>query len=118
MQSILEDVGVPPMQVTTRSTTIGRPTVHDIPVSLKLALVDSDGIAYRDFRRTLPARWARVWVELLAAYATLGTVLAVLVISNPMGIVAFAAAALGALLIGYTIAYISNFLHEAAHYNL
>ena len=98
--------------------TRSRLTVHDIPVSLKSTLVDKYGVTYTEFRRQLQPRWVRVWVELLAAYGVLVVALAVLVAWDPSGPVAVVAIALVALVIGYTIAYISNFLHESAHYNL
>jgi fatty acid desaturase len=107
-----------PEVLDQRASTTTRPTVHDIPVSLKSTLVDEAGMRYRDFRQRLRPRWARVWIELLAAYLVLAGALASLSVWDPAGVQAIAAAAFGALLIGYTIAYISNFLHEATHYNL
>ena len=94
------------------------PTVHDIPIELKGALVDADGVAYRDFRAGLRPRYAKVWLDLLAAYAVLVAVIASLAIWDPSGATAVAAALGGALVAGYTIAFINNFFHEAAHYNL
>lgn len=103
---------------TARVRAATRPTVHDISVSLKSTLVDDAGTPYRDFRRELKPRWARVWAELIVAYIVLGAVLAGLVAWDPSGGAAVVGAALGALVIGYSIAYISNFLHESAHQNL
>ena len=80
--------------------------------------MDDAGTPYRDFRRELKPRWARVWAELMAAYVVLAGVLVGLVVWDPSGGAAVAGAAVGALVIGYSIHSISNFLHESAHQNL
>ena len=97
---------------------MSRPTVHDIPVGLKSTLVDIDGVAYREFKATLAPRYSRVWLDLLSAYALLAAVIAGLAVWDPAGAAAVLAALAGALVIGYTIAYVNNFFHEAAHHNL
>jgi fatty acid desaturase len=97
---------------------LAAPTVHDIPISTKATLADASGVGYREFRRGLKPRWARVWADLALAYGVLAAVVATLVIWNPVGIAGAASALGGALVLGYTIAFINNFFHEAAHYNV
>jgi len=92
--------------------------VNDIPLSLKATLVDDHGLPYRDFRRSLTPRWARVWLELGSAYAVLVGVLAVLVVMDPAWPAALLAGIAGAVIIGYTIHFINCFFHEAAHHNI
>ena len=91
---------------------------NDIPLSLKGELVDDRGVAYRDFRRELSARWGRVWLELGAAYVLLAVVLAAIVLLDPAFPLALLVAVAGGLMIGYTIHFINCFFHEAAHYNV
>jgi fatty acid desaturase len=95
-----------------------RSTVHDIPIALKSTLSDADGLAYRDFRATLKPRWWAVWAQLWAGYSVLAAVDIGLAAWDPGGVVAVLAAAVGGLVIGYAIAFINNFFHEAAHYNV
>ena len=94
------------------------PPVHDIPIELKATLVDDEGVAYRDFRATLRPRWWAIWAQLAAGYAVLAAVVAGLSVWSPGGVVAVVAALAGGLLVGYTAAFINNFFHESAHYNL
>ncbi|MGH2951473.1 MAG: fatty acid desaturase [Solirubrobacterales bacterium] len=94
------------------------PLVHDIPTSLKRSLVDCEGVAYREFRASLRPRWWAAWGQLACGYAASAAILAGLAIWRPGGFAAIAAAAGGGLVIGYAIAYLNNFFHEAAHYNL
>jgi fatty acid desaturase len=94
------------------------PPVHDIPIGLKATLVDDKGVSYRDFRATLDPRWSAIWAQLGAGYAVLAGVVVGLSLWAPSDAVGVAAALTGGLVIGYTIAFINNFFHESAHYNL
>src|SRR6059058_5583423 len=96
----------------------GEETRNDIPLGLKWSLVDDRGVPYREFRRGLKPRWWRVWLEIGAGYAVIAAVLTLLVAWSPGFPQGLAAAAVGALLIGYAIQFLGNFLHEAGHYNL
>lgn len=82
----------------------------------RTALVDDGGVAFREFRKGLTPRYGVVWSHLALGY------LALLVIGA--GVVASAGLApawtrvlAGALLFGFTQAFIQLFFHEAAHYN-
>ncbi len=97
---------------------VARPLVHDIPIELKATLVDVDGKAYRDYRATLAPRWWAVWAQLALAYVAIAAIVAGLSVWSPAGVAAVGAALAGGLAIGYAIAFLNNFFHEAAHYNL
>jgi fatty acid desaturase len=103
---------------TLGSEPMSRPTVHDIPIDLKARLTGADGTPYREFRNSLRPRWWAVWAQLGVAYGFVAAVIAALAAWQPGGPVAIVAALAGGLLCGYAIAFINNFLHEAAHYNL
>jgi fatty acid desaturase len=101
------------------AVSVDSPAVsNDIPLSLKSTLVDDRGVPYREFRKALTPRWGRIWLEIAAAYVVLGLTLTALALWSPALPWAICAALAGALIIGYTIQYLNNFFHEAAHYNL
>jgi fatty acid desaturase len=91
---------------------------EDIPIALKWSLVDDRGTPYREFRRTLTPRYWLIWLHIGAGYVVLVGSVAALVAWAPPLPVGLAFAALGALVIGYALAYLNNFFHEATHYNL
>jgi fatty acid desaturase len=95
-----------------------RPTVHDLPISLKASLVDAEGLAYRDYRGSLTPRWGALWLQIAGGYAGMAAVVGGLVALDPGGVGGVALAVAGGLVIGYLIAYINNFFHESAHHNL
>lgn len=85
----------------------------------KDALVDARGRRLTEFKRGLEPRYAVVWAELLAGHAALGGAVVVLVrVPATYPTLAPLAVAIGALVIGYAVAYIQLFFHEAAHYNI
>jgi fatty acid desaturase len=91
---------------------------NDIPLSLKATLIDDRGMPYREFRKGLEPRWARVWLALGSAYLVLAATVAALVLIEPGLPLAVPVTLAGALIIGYTIHAINCFFHEAAHYNV
>jgi fatty acid desaturase len=103
--------------VPDRGPSAEKAPSNDIPLSLKATLVDDRGVPYREFRRSLAPRWARVWLEIGAAYAVLAGVLVGLIVWSPPWPLALPAVLAGGLVIGYTIQFINCFFHEAAHYN-
>lgn len=85
----------------------------------KANLVDPQGGGtYKEFIRALKPRWMVLWCELLAGHLVL--------IATIFGIIKFEALTsllpltivLGALIFGFTHAYIQLFFHEAAHGNI
>jgi fatty acid desaturase len=95
-----------------------RPVVHDIPLELKASLVDDEGVAYRDFRATLAPRWWVIWAQLTVAYAAIAGIVLGVAFWQPAGALGVAAAVIGGVALGYVVAFVNNYFHEAAHYNL
>jgi len=106
---------VAPGEIEASATT----TASDFDRIEKRTLADRHGVPFREFKVALKPRFVKVWLDLLPGHAALAVILAGAVWAQaalPRAAVV-AAAALGALLIGYTLAYIELFFHEAAHYN-
>ena len=82
-------------------------------------LVDSKGVGYYDFRKTLTPRYWRVWADLLAGHMALAVliVLLLLIRHSPLGAQLLAGGA-AALVFGVLFAYLSLFFHAASHYEL
>ena len=91
---------------------------NDIPIEWRSTLVDGQGRSYKEFRTGLTPRYGLVWLQISLGYVVLAAVLTGLAMLDPGFPASIIAAAVGALLIGYTLAYLNNFFHEAAHYNL
>jgi fatty acid desaturase len=108
---------VPTAPAAGRGTGGPEPS-NDIPFSIKRELVDENGMPYREFRRSLTPRWGSVWAQIGLRYAALLGILAALAAFADLSPAGVALAALGGVAIGYTVATLSLFFHEAAHYNL
>jgi len=86
----------------------------------KSELRDASGLSYPELRKRLTPRFWRVWLELGLAN--------LLLLALPLGLVfaqrllpleaALALGVVGAWAIGYVLAFIMLFFHEAAHYNV
>ena len=86
------------------------------PTLLVRVNVDTLG-KYSQFRASLKANYAIVWRDIALGYAALFATLCL--VSLAPGIVGgLAAAIVGAIAIGFIIAYLQLFIHEAAHWNL
>jgi fatty acid desaturase len=85
---------------------------------LRPMIVNSAGVQYVDFIKTLSPRYSRLYLDIALGYAAL-VATCVLVVALPAnGILpAWIAAALGALSVGFWIAYLQLFIHEGAHFN-
>jgi fatty acid desaturase len=82
-------------------------------------LQDELGRAYKEFKRGLTPRWARVWIDIGAGYLALGATAAALAWlqrSAPRWLPLWVA--LAAIVFGYAIAFVQLFFHEAAHFNI
>jgi fatty acid desaturase len=95
-------------------------TASDFDRIEKRTLQDRRGTSFRDYKNTLKPRYFIVWRSLLPGHLMLAATLcgvswAQAALPLPA---AAATAAAGALLIGYALAYIELFFHEAAHYNI
>lgn len=85
----------------------------------KAGLINSDGETYADFRGRIRPRYARNWAAITLAYLALaGAIVLLSRLSGAEVAVQLAATIPAALLIGYCIAFIGLFVHEAAHYNM
>lgn len=94
-------------------------TSQDLDRLDKDTLVDTRGRKFKEYKRALKPRYGVVWVELLAGHVALGaTVLFLVKIPALWPPLAPLAIAVGAFAIGYAVAYIQLFFHEAAHYNI
>ncbi len=86
----------------------------------KATLKDGRGVTLREFKSVLTPRYGKVWFDLLGGHVALAAI--VVGIGWAHAALPFAAsiaiAVAGAILIGYVIAYIQLFFHEAAHYNI
>jgi len=90
--------------------------LEDVPRS---ALVNGEGQSYAEFRARLTPRWPVVARDFLIAYLMLATSGALVVIAvREAAELRLLWIAAGALLIGFWMAYLQLFLHEAAHFNL
>ncbi|HEY8516471.1 MAG TPA: fatty acid desaturase [Candidatus Binatia bacterium] len=80
----------------------------------------SDGIEWRDFRRTLAPRWAVVWLDITGRYLllALGYVVACAIAASFGNGVGLALAPLTGAWMGFWFASLVLFMHEAAHFNL
>ena len=85
----------------------------------KSTLVNTSGATYTDFRKTLIPRWGLVWLHIgLGWGALLLTAGGILVLSGRSLLIDVLLVGAGSLLMGYILAYLQLFFHEAAHYNL
>lgn len=84
---------------------------------LRQQLAAESGNGYLRFVAGLTPRYWRVWLDIGLGYAFLGVILAA--VGVPSSLPAQVLASLsGAVAVGYGVAYLQLFLHEAAHYNL
>jgi len=85
--------------------------------SKRMALNEETGGKYREFLQTLTPYYGRVWRDIGFGYAMLAlTLYAIYLLQFSWWFLL--AIPLGGALIGYWVAYIQLFIHEAAHYNL
>jgi fatty acid desaturase len=71
---------------------------------------------YQQVRQGLAPRYGRVRRDIALGY--LGLALVVSLVGAASGLAGLAAAAMGAIAVGFLVAYLQLFIHEAAHYNL
>lgn len=80
------------------------------------ALVDNQGVAFREFRRGLTPRFGVVWSHLALGYVSL-VAIGVAVVFTAGAAPSWLRVLIGAVLFGFAQAFIQLFFHEAAHYN-
>jgi len=82
------------------------------------SLRDSSGRTYAEFVGNLRPNYLRVWFDIFSGYFALILTLAALVSVNGPLFLKFLACGAASISVGYWIAYLQLFMHEAAHYNL
>jgi fatty acid desaturase len=82
-------------------------------------LVDSRGVAFAEFRRTLKPRFGRVWLEIAAGYLVLIVLSSGLFwAQSKLGAWALLLVPPAGFAVGLSVHFINMFMHEAAHYGL
>jgi len=81
------------------------------------ALYDEAGVSFREFRKTLTPRYTVVWSHLALGYLGLGGVALGIVLTVDL-VAPWVRILGGAVGVGFCLAYIQLFFHEAAHYNV
>ncbi len=100
-----------------QSTITPEGTPPTTPAAFRQHMLVETGRNYANFRKTLTPRYGRVIADIALGYAALGGWL--VLIGQAHGLVAgVAAASVGAVGVGFLIAYLQLFIHEGAHYNL
>jgi fatty acid desaturase len=98
-----------------------KPLDEKIFHTIKGSLLNKKGMSYSAFKKTLQPDYSRIWIEIAIGWVSLLLVFVVSFYSFksivpiwPKIIIAFSAAAIA----GFTVSYIINFFHEAAHFNI
>jgi fatty acid desaturase len=86
--------------------------------ALRRELWESREPSYKDFLKSLKPDYRKVRRDIGFGYAMLLATIALAAFLPLLGVPKLLAAVLGALSIGYWIAYLQLFIHEGAHYNL
>jgi len=94
---------------------------EDLFKSIKSQLINSRNETYAEFRKKLKPKFYKVWLDIFFGWLSLLAVLfsAALIFSkfHNWGI-SLATAITAAIACGYLVAYLINFFHEAAHFNI
>ena len=103
------------------TTLAPRDTETEVFRGLRGSLRDGSGQSYAEMKSGLVTRYAWVWAQLVIAYSVLLGVAGSVVMLQPylsawwqVGI----AGLLGGIIVGYVVAFIALWLHEAAHFNV
>ena len=87
-------------------------------VNLRSRLTDHNGVRLIDFVRGLEPKYWRVYFDIGIGYAALIAIIVLVGHGQSVGLSPILLTALGAVLVGYWLQYLSLFIHEAAHWNL
>jgi fatty acid desaturase len=83
------------------------------------SIKDTRGVSLKDFLRTLEINYFEVWFSIICAYVALFSICYLIVKIDTESVVLFSVVVmLSGILIGFVVAYLSLFFHEAAHYNV
>lgn len=85
----------------------------------KSALINSKGQSYVAFRKTLTPKWSVVWFHIAMGWIALALLqLGTILLTGQHPVLNFLLIGVSSMMIGFVIAYLQLFFHEAAHYNL
>ena len=84
---------------------------------LEATLADSAGLSFRELRPRLTPRYALAWFQIGCGHLALWSIVIAAAQARSAGM-QLVAAVLGAIGVGYAMAYVQLFFHEAAHYLL
>jgi fatty acid desaturase len=85
----------------------------------KSVIVNKAGLTYMQFRKSLTPQWGIVFSHIAVGWMTLvASNLLIILLSGRYLVIDLLLVGCGSILIGFIIAYLQLFLHEAAHYNL
>jgi fatty acid desaturase len=86
----------------------------------KRLLVDNSGIKYSEFRKTLKQKWGIVWRDIAFGYLSLFLIMYLSIYAGMHGSLLLQVCLFPVItiLIGFFIANIQLFVHEAAHFNI
>ncbi len=93
----------------------------DMFLRMRGRLTDESGQSFADFKAGLRPRYYRVWIQTTLAYAGLllaGLLLARIPVAELSWWQTFLIVAVLSIFIGYLVAFIALWLHEAAHFNV
>lgn len=93
--------------------------VYDLEVIKRKGLMDSKGISFAQFKKQLQPKFSLVWRDILLGYAVIVALSAMTFVFQDL-IPQFGLLYIPfmALLLGYFLAYLNLFMHEAAHFNI
>lgn len=93
--------------------------LEDRFIRLRDTLCASDGRKYREFKASLEPHYLRAWTQIALGYlAMILTGIGLYALLPMPWWLALPTATGGAAVIGYAMAFVNLFFHEAAHYNL
>jgi fatty acid desaturase len=93
--------------------------VENFETIRKSSILNSKGVKYTEFRATLQPNYTKVWFHVALGYmALIATISVSIFVQMHYPTFFYLNIPLAAILLGYEIAYIQLFIHEAAHFNV
>ena len=88
--------------------------------SIKSVLVNNEGLSYHDFKKTLQPNYPKIGFDIAAGWILIvACVIVGLLINQIESIwIKILLSLADSMLLGFVVNYLSNFFHEAAHYNI
>lgn len=85
---------------------------------IRTTVVDANGVLLIDFVKSLKPRYGVVYRDIALGYAFMFGTLALAIVAETYRVAPQLIAVVGALSVGYWLAYLQLFIHEGAHWNL